>query len=170
MKHFIKALVLFTFLFFSNVSWGQMEKFKALFMYNFTKNIEWPANYRQGDFIISVLGSSKVIQELETIAKTQKAGNQNIVIHPISNLNEAGMCHILFIAGNKSDQLSEALSKMAGKSSLIITEKKGSVESGSCINYLLDGEKIKFEISKKNIEKRGLKVSGTLLNLGISVN
>ena len=43
---------------------AQDEKFKALFMYNFTKYIEWPQSKQTGDFVIGVVGGSPIIDEL----------------------------------------------------------------------------------------------------------
>jgi hypothetical protein len=149
---------------------AQNEKFKALFMYNFTKYIEWPASQRQGDFVIGIMGNSPMAGELQTIAGKQKVGAQNIVVKTYSSVDEIDNCQILYIAPNRSNLVSNVLAKLSGKSTLLITDKAGMAQQGSGINYVLDGDKLKYEINKSNIEKKGLIVSSALLALGISVS
>jgi len=148
---------------------AQNEKFKALFMYNFTKYIEWPAGERQGDFVIGVLGNSPLIKELETIAGKQKVGLQNIVVKTFSSVDEINSCHILYIPQGKSNQITLILSKLSGKSTLLITDKEGLALQGSGINFISDGDKLKYEVNRVNIEKKGLTVSNALLALGIVI-
>jgi hypothetical protein len=149
---------------------AQNEKFKALFMYNFTKYIEWPASQRTGTFIIGVLGNSSMTAELNTIAGKQKVGTQNIVVKTFNSVNDIEDCNILYLPTSKSSLIGEVINKIAGKPMLIISDKNGLAAQGACINYVMDGDKLKYEINKGSIEKRGLSVSSALLALGIVVN
>lgn len=149
---------------------AQNEKFKALFMYNFTKYIEWPSSMRTGDFVIGVLGSSTLTDELKTVAIKQKVGTQNIAVKVFNNVDEINDCHILYLPTSKSNMINSVSSKLSGKPTLIISDKEGLVPQGACINYVLDGDKLKYEVSRANIEKKGLAVSSALLALGIVIN
>ena len=60
---------------------AQDEKFKALFMYNFTKYIEWPQTKQSGDFVIGVMGNSAIVSELNAIASKKTVGAQNIKVN-----------------------------------------------------------------------------------------
>ncbi len=165
-----RILILLTALFFcSGFVNGQNEKFKALFMYNFTKNIAWPASYSKGNFVIGILGNSPMTKELKIIAQTKKTGNQPIVVKTYSSISGIGRCHILYIPPAKSANLNQVLKKTSKQSTLIITDKQGLAQEGSCINYVMDGNKIRFEINRNNIEKRKMQVSNSLVNLGIAV-
>jgi hypothetical protein len=149
---------------------AQNEKFKALFMYNFTKYIEWPVSQRTGDFVIGVLGNSAMVSELNTIASKQKIGSQNIVIKVFSTADEIDNCNILYLPASKSNQIGAVVNKLTGKAILIISDKAGLASQGAGINYVLDGDKLKYEVNKGSLEKRGLVVSNALLALGIVVN
>ena len=148
---------------------GQNEKFKALFMYNFTKYIEWPVEYRSGDFIIAVLGSTPMITELELIAERRKVETQTMVIQQYNSIGDIRKCHILYIPSGKSSSLSEVLNKLSTQPTLIITDAPGLARKGSSINYVLKGTKKDFEINKKQIETSHLKINTTLLSLGTVV-
>jgi hypothetical protein len=149
---------------------AQNEKFKALFLYNFIKNIEWPASYKQGDVIIGVLGNSSIVKDLETITATQKSGNQSMKVIVFDNVDQITNCHLIYVSPGKGSLLSGLLTKLNGSSTLVITDTKNGIQQGSGINFILDGDKLKFEIFKKRIEQKGLKVSTALLTFGIQVN
>jgi hypothetical protein len=148
---------------------AQNEMFKALFMYNFTKNVEWPADMRQGDFIIEVYGDSPVIGELEKVAASKKVGQQNIVVKKVDNAGDIGKCHILYLPTNKSGDFSAVLSKVEGKSVLLVTDKEGLAQKGACINYVLVGGKLNFVINKGRFQKQGLQMASALATLGIVI-
>jgi hypothetical protein len=167
-RHFI--FLIFLCLLGNELASAQNEKFKALFMYNFTKYIEWPANLRQGDFVIGVVGSPSMAAELQTIAEKQKVGTRNLVIKKFNSPDEIDNCHVLYIGRGKSSLIGSILAKMSGKSTLIITDKEGLALQGSGINYIMDGDKLKYEVNRSNIEKKGLIVSKALLALGVPVS
>lgn len=161
-------LILLLILIKANLAQAQEEKFKALFLYNYAKNIEWTST--SGDFVIGVLGSSPIIDELNIIAEKKKVGTQAIVIKKHNSLDGAEKCNIFYLPSNKTANLSSLLAKVKGKKVLIVSDSPGTIKDGSCINFILQNGKLTFEISKTNIEKQGLKVTANLLSLGIKVN
>lgn len=168
MKGFVKiGLISLLFFCFTNSSFGQNEKFKALFMYNFTKYLEWPEAYRQGDFIIAVLGESALIEELKIIAERKKVGFQSIVVQKITSLDQLNKCHIIYIPESKSNQIKDIKSKLSSSSTVIIADNPGAIAKGAGINYVVNGGKQVFEISKTNLEQHNIKVGSDLLSLGI---
>ncbi len=149
---------------------GQEDRFKALFIYNFTKNITWPVEKKQGDFIIGVFGSSPIIPELKKIAATKNAGNQPIIVRRFSSLNQIDYCHILFLPAYKSGSLEDVLNLINHQASLLITEKNNMIQRGAGINFIiLKNGNLLFEISPDNIKKHQLIPGKTLLELGIII-
>jgi hypothetical protein len=137
-------------------------------VYNFTKNIEWPANYRQGDFVITVLGNSTIYNELLQNVRGKQSGNQTIQVTQAANISSIGKCNILYIPLQQSNLLEAAEKQLAGASTIIITEKSGMMRQGADINIVqLDG-KLQFEIDPKRLESKKLVATKTLLNLGIT--
>ena len=169
MKKFV-VLVFYLIIMVWHSASAQNEKFKALFMYNFTKYIEWPANSRQGDFIIGVVGNPSLAVELQTIASKQKVGVQNIVVRNFNSVDEIDYCHIIYLGHSKSNLFGSLLSKVNGKNTLIITDKEGLALQGAGINYIMDGDRLKYEVNRTNIERKGLVVSNSLLALGVAVS
>jgi len=161
-------LLLFYYLSLSSL-FSQDAKFKALFMYNFTKYLEWPAEKQKGDFVIGIYGTSPITQELRIIAGKKKVGIQNIVIKEYSTPAGLSGCHIIFIPENRSARIDEIRNSCTGTGTVLITEKAGLAKTVSGLNYVSIDGKQSFEINKTNLEKQGVKVNSVLLSLGIVV-
>ena len=146
------------------------SKIKATFLYNFTKYIDWPERYKEGNFVIGVLGTSSFYNDLNTLLSTKTVGSQKFEIKSYTSVESiSGLCHILFIPAENSAMLPDLLKKMKGKSTLIVTEKIGMTKQGSAINFVIENNKQRFELNKNNISKYNLKVSSTLEALAIKV-
>jgi hypothetical protein len=145
-------------------------KIKAIYIYNFTKYIEWPTTYREGNFVIAIVGSnSALLNELSKMANSKTVGNQKFEIRNISSCNIADKYNIVYVSSDNSGQLTDVINKVKGKSTLIVTDKPGLAKQGSGINFFIDGSKQKIELNKANIEKYKLKVASTLVEMAIAV-
>ncbi|NVO09342.1 MAG: YfiR family protein [Bacteroidales bacterium] len=149
---------------------AQVEKLQAFFIYNFTKYIEWPQEYQSGNFQIIVFGNSPIDNYLKDIASSKKVGNQTIEIKKIGAAGEISKCNIIFISSEKSGELQNVISKIGSNSTLIVTEKEGLANSGAAINFVIIGDKQKFELNKRNLTRYGLKINNQLDALAIIVN
>lgn len=145
------------------------SKIKALFIYNFSKYIEWPDDYKSGDFIVGIVGETPLTKELEMMSKTKKVFNQAIVIQKYNSTSDIKKCHMLLVPFKEDAKVSECIQKTNQFSTLVVTEKDGLAKQ-SGINFVVIQNKQKFQLNKLNIEKRNLKVSSSLLSLAIVVN
>ena len=148
---------------------SQEEKFKALFIYNFTKYIEWPA-INGNDFKITIIGNNKLVNELDNIASKKTVGQSAIKVTTAKSVSEVKNCQILFISNTNIDEMAMVLDNARNQNILLITESPNACSHGAGVNFVINNGNIKFEISKSNIENAGLKVSPSLLKLGTEVN
>jgi hypothetical protein len=145
-------------------------KIKAIYIYNFTKYIEWPQDYKTGNFIVGVLGSnSSLLGELNKMASAKTVGSQKFEIKNIASAAEATNCHIVYILNDKSTQLADVVVKVKGKSALIVTDKEGLASKGAAINFVIVENKQKIELNKSNIERYKLKVAEQLVSMAVPV-
>ena len=166
----MKKITLLLLLFFTlKIVTAQEEKFKALFLYNFTKNIEWP-NVGQTEFEIGIIGNSNVYDEMLTIAQKGKVGNLPLVIKKYNSIDQIQNSKIIFISNNKNAVIANAVAKFASKPVVIVTENSGSTYDGVSIRFVMIDDKLKFEISRKNTQKNGMKVNSSLFGLGKEIN
>lgn len=142
-------------------------KLQSIFIYNFIKLIEWPSSYKSGTFNITVLGNDPIYAELMKLAKVKKAGSQTIKVKKISNLGSISNPHILYVPKTKSSVIGNANSKIGSNATLLISDTKSGTSKGADINFVIVGNKPKFEIKTSSAQSKGLKVSSNLVNLGI---
>ena len=146
-------------------------KIKAIFLYNFTKYIQWPADYQTGDFTIAILGdNTSLYNELSNMSKVKKVGTQAFTIKLIDDASEIGKSHIVYIPKDNNAVVSKALSTVKGKSTLVVTESPGYAQRGATINFTITGGQQKFELNKLTAQQHNLNVSSTLESKAVLVN
>ncbi len=152
---------------------AQETDYKAytLFIYNFMKYVEWPEAQSKGDFVVAVLGDSPITKELQTLASTKKLKGRNIVIKKVNTPEETAGCNLLYISSAKSASVKILKEQTKDKPVLIVGEREGLAKKGAGLSFVtLEDDELKFDINKKEIEQHQLKISGSLLSLGIVVN
>jgi hypothetical protein len=170
MQRLYFILIILTFFAF-NTAKAQVDiaKAQAMFIYNFSRLIQWPLEYRSGDFVIGVLGQSDLSNQLETYTKNKKVGFQEIVINKYRNTEDIEKCHVLFVSFGKTNKMPEAIEAVSDYSTLVITEKRGAIEEGSAINFLIVQNKLKFEFKPENATNKDLKVSSKLKEMAMKI-
>ncbi len=163
MKRTIISVILL-FIIFPGVLFAQtgIPRAQAMFIYNFSRLIEWPTSYKSGSFVIGIFGTSAVSDELNSYTTGKKVGTQSITVQELKSIDEISKCHILFVPFSRTKQLEEIVARVENMSTLLITEKNGAIDIGSAINFLIVGDKLKFEIKQTNASRYGIKVSAKL--------
>jgi len=162
----LAALIL---LFSSQIICAQNESFKAVFIYNFTKYIGWPAESQSSEFVITVFGDGRIISELEMVAAQHRVDSKPIIIKKAETISAISATQILFVTKEKTNQLAQIIELCASKHILLITEKANSCTIGAAINFVSKNGNLSFEIHRGNLEKSGLKANSQLLHLGSTV-
>ena len=137
---------------------------KALFVYNFTKHIEWPQGKISDHFVIGFTGNTPVYDRLNEIMKNRKIKNLSVEIRKISKSDKIKSCDILYITnGEKVFLKANELTDSYGV--LVITEEKTINTQISCINIIERNERMKFELNEAIIKNNGFKISNQLYEL-----
>lgn len=145
-------------------------KIHSIFIYNFTKYVQWPEEYSKGDFIIGILGKTNLDTELQKMATARTISGRKITIKKYADVaNVDKRCHILFISSEGSNLLSNVLNKTSGAATLIITQKDGLGKFGSLINFVSMNGKYRFEINMSAFEKSKLKFEQQLKAVAILI-
>lgn len=174
-EHMLKRLSLF-FLVCScigGMAMGQKAEreasLKAVFIYNFTKYVEWDTSGGERDFTIGVIGASPVTRSLYEIARTSTVKNRRMIIRVFSKPEEISGCQVLFIPKSLPYSLSSVLENTR-KNVLTISEEAGYAKQGTAFNFIIQNDKLKFEANLKALSLAGLKVGVQLLKLATIVD
>lgn len=164
-----KRLALFLFLACCYSAIGQSYQVHGVYMYSFTRYVQWPDEYNKGDFEINVLGDSPIIVELNKLAQLKKVGERTIRVTRLNSFNDIKKCNILFVPADKSAQIADILSKVGTRSTLVVTEQAGLGAKGSAINFIMKDGKLAFEINQAVMSKQKLKASTELTRMAVVI-
>ncbi len=155
---------------FPMASYAQESMFKALFMFNFGKYIEWPVQTSNNNFVIGIYGKDEITSELQKLASARKINNKTIVVKTVYSPSDAADANIFFVPETEHGNLDSVIAFFDQKPTLIISEKNGSCKHGSAINYVTQNGKMKYEVCKRNITTHHLNIDQKLIALGIEIN
>ncbi len=144
-------------------------KLKAVFLFNFFKYIQWPDIPDGQAYKAVVLGDSPIIGPLRKITENRQVNGRKIDLLQLSDINEIPPCQILFVSPPETSEIEKITEITLPNNTLIVTDKDGMAKKGSAINFVLENEKVRFELNNKVIEKAGLKSSAKLRNIAIQV-
>jgi hypothetical protein len=144
---------------------------KAAFLFNFAKFVEWPpAAFAEATspMIIGILGDNPFGEDLEKTVSNKTVNNRPITIKKeFRSLADATNCHMLFISTSEKQRLPEIFKALRGASVLTVGETDRFTETGGMINFVLEGNKTRFQINEATAKSAGLKISSKLLSLAL---
>jgi YfiR/HmsC-like len=139
---------------------------KAVFLFNFTQFVEWPAaafSDPTEPFVIGVLGEDPFGKSLDDIVADETVKNRKIVIQRYHNVREITNCHILFISQSESARLGHIIESLNGKNILTVGETDGFSEAGGAIRFLVVQNKLHLRINLDSVHAAQLTISSKLL-------
>ena len=161
-------LVVFLGVLFAQPGYSQISTYKiqAIFLYNFTKYVNWP---QPGNtIVIGVVGDSDLMVELNTNLKGKKAGTKTFDIRQLKSTEEAAQCNLVYLPSVRSKELKDLMNIVKGKGVLIVTEED-LADQGAGISFLQVEQKLRFKINSKVLKEAGLQASSGLLGLAIVI-
>jgi hypothetical protein len=168
-KNYAPILLLVAMVINTSASAQGVDKVYSVFLFNFARSVQWPADKMIGDFTIGVLNSPKVAEELRIVAATKNVGAQKIKVKEYASIEQIESCHILFLPSLKANAFPSVIKKIPDAPTLLVTDTEGLASKVGGINFITIDNKMRFELNVDAIEKRGLKIPSSLKTLGIPV-
>jgi hypothetical protein len=144
-----------------------LYRVQSLFLYNFTKHVKWERGSGER-FTIGIYGNSAVFKEIKENLESKKVWGQDINIIEINSADEFSNCHIAYITKSNKKKTADLIDSANLHNTLVVTEDD-MVDEGAAISFVFVQSRMNFKISKSKIEQAGLKVSNSLVSIGISV-
>jgi len=172
-RHFLAAVFLAVqFSIAGNtVTWAQEPseyQVKAAFLYNFTKFVDWPqtsGNDTQGPLEICVIGDDPFGDDLDKIVKGKSVNERPLVVRRLRGAVDARTCSIAFVSSSERGHLRPILEALRGTSVLSVGDTPGFAKMGGVINFILQDNRVRFEINVDAAQRARLKISSKLLSL-----
>ena len=141
---------------------------KAVFLFNFTQFVEWPANAFENDqspLVIGVVGENPFGIYLEQTISGEKINGHPLEVQYYKTEEELKTCHILFINMREAKKLEQALTAVSGKNTLTISDQTDFLKLGGMIKFMTNNNKIKLQVNMDACKESKMVLSSKLLRL-----
>jgi hypothetical protein len=157
---------------FSRVLDGQVPQtgekaVKAAFLYNFTKFVDWPQSAftdAAAPFRVCVFVDVGFRRDVEEMLKGETIGGRPPrVVTP--EPNDIKGCHLAYFGSGDADRSAQMLAAMRGVPVLTVGEGSRFLQQGGVISFVLEDNRVRFDVNKRAVDRAGLTVSSKLLRV-----
>jgi hypothetical protein len=145
---------------------------KAAYLYNFGRFVKWPAGIAAGkgdSFAVCVLGQDPFGPTLDSTLAGEVLDGKPVVIRRIAKPQDAVDCRILFVSSTEEHHLKEILAAIDLVGVLTVSDIPGFSRRGGIIQFVAEGERVRFEINLACAESARLVLSSELLKVAAAV-
>ena len=143
---------------------------KAVFLYNLTNFIKWPAAKHHDanqPFIIAVMGRDNLGSYLNEAVSKESVNSRRVVLKRYKGLDELRRqpCDLLFVGEDQHAIWPQIRAVTRQHTILTVSDVEGFAHRGGIVNLLTSGRKIRIEINIEEAKRNGFEVSAKLLRL-----
>jgi hypothetical protein len=148
-------------------------KVKAAFLYNFLKFVEWPADQgveTTAPITVGIVCNDEHANSFDEIA-TRKVKDRSIIIKKFADVTtpeaKAGLakCQLIYVTASLRDISKDIIALTRKQPVLVVGESEGFIEAGGIINFVMQDNKVCFEINADSADEANLKIASQLLRL-----
>ncbi len=142
------------------------HRVKAVFLFNFSRFVEWPPSaFTAADapFVIGVFGRDPFGSDLDDVARGETVNGRQLLVKRVRTVEEAAACQILFIPQSERANLDEILTALARSNTLTVSDLDGAARHGAMIRLVTDHDKVRLRINVESARAAGLTISSKLL-------
>ncbi|MBI4871047.1 MAG: YfiR family protein [Candidatus Riflebacteria bacterium] len=138
---------------------------KAAFVYYFALFVDWPGSTLgpgQSKVVLGVWGNDALGQTLGGL-RGKRVGDRTLEVVQFEANQDVSACHLLYVAASEPAKVRELLGKLEGQPILTVSDRPGFLGLGGMIQFFIEGETVRFQISRSRASAAGLKLSSKLL-------
>jgi len=163
----LTALVAMAMLLASSVCSAASEyEVKAVFLFNFSHFVEWPAAAFPGPdapFVIGVFGHDPFGSGLDEAARGETINGRPLVVRRVSDVDGAAGCQILFMHRSEEARMREVLGALDHRSTLTVSDLADAGERGVMIALATENNRIRLRVNVDSARAARLTISSKLL-------
>jgi hypothetical protein len=143
---------------------------KSAFILNFAQFSKWPSKaFADADapLTVAVFGDDPLGSALDRTCRGQDVGGRKVIIKRTRRLEDLKNCQLVFISRSESGRLDEILSTIQGGNVLTVGESDRFTRQGGAIGFVMEGDRVRFEINGSAARRAGIDISSRLLKLSV---
>jgi hypothetical protein len=145
---------------------------QAAYLSNFGRFVEWPvrAGTNERDpFYVCVLGQDPFGPLLDAALRGETIGGAPMAARRITSATDAANCRIVFLNSIKDSELKGILATLKNLKALTVSDTFDFTRQGGMIQFVLDGNRVRFEINMAAAQRAGLTLSSQLLKVAVAI-
>jgi len=145
---------------------------KAAYLYNFGRFVEWPDENspdKKEVFEICVLGADPFGPTLDATLARETIDGKSVTAKRIAKPQDVDSCRIVFISSSEEGHLKEVLAALDKASVLTVSDIPRFSERGGMIGFILDGDRVRFDVNLASAQDARLTLSSELLKVANNV-
>jgi hypothetical protein len=149
-----------------------VRQVKAAYLFKFGNYVLWPAQTFASDqspIVIGVVAEDRMADELTRIAAGRTISQRPVSIRRLQYGEPVSGVHILFIGHETEQSPSNLLKPLRGEPVLGVTEEDRGLMPGGIINFVLDNNRVRFDVSLAAAEQNHLQLSAALRSVARKV-
>lgn len=129
--------------------------------------IQWASEsgWKEGPFVIAVLGDSPFGYHLDEGARSLTIHHRPIKIRYVTRVREAEGCHALFICSSEGRRLDGILAWLRGREVLTLSDDPALARRGIMLSLLLEDGYVRLAACPEAAQGTGLTLGARLLSL-----
>jgi len=145
---------------------GEVE---AAYLYNFAKFVTWPATTKSDVLNVCILGKDPFGATLDQIVAGEAIDGRHLAVRRLADEHSVQPCAILFIGESESSHLDRDLSAVSRLPILTVSDIPGFMKDGGTIQFVLQDNRVRFEVNLNAARKCGIVLSSQLLKVATKV-
>jgi hypothetical protein len=141
---------------------------KAAYIYTFAKFVEWPSQSFENTSTplrFCILNDRSFEVELDRMVKGKAVAGHAIEVVQVQDGIQARSCHVLFINSAQGRQARHTIEALRGTSVLTVGETSDFLAEGGVINFVIEDDRVQFQVNQKAANAAGLYISSRLLSV-----
>jgi hypothetical protein len=145
---------------------------QAAYLSNFGRFVEWPARPAANEkdpFYVCVLGQDPFGSLLDAALKGETIGGAPMAARRVASAADAANCRIVFVNSTKDSELKGILATLRNSRALTVSDTFDFTRQGGMIQFVLEGNRVRFEINLAAAQRAGLTLSSQLLKVAVAI-
>lgn len=145
---------------------------QAAYLSNLGRFVEWPARAGANEkdpFYVCVLGPDPFGPLLDAALKGETIGSAPMAARRVTSAADAANCRIVFVNSTKDSELKGILATLRNSNALTVSDTFDFTRQGGMIQFVLNGNRVRFEINLAAAQRAGLTLSSQLLEVAVAI-
>ena len=137
---------------------------KAAFLYKFGNfvDVHVPPGF---PFVVTILGDDPFGDAIDAMVRGKSIGGRPVEVRRVHNVSEIKQGGIVFISASEKPRMREILEALRNTPALTVGDIDGFAAAGGMIGFVLDQNRVRFEINQGAAEEAGVRINAKLLAL-----